>query len=500
MKKLLILATALLVALAIGYPTAAAVKTRYVPFLDRNVRVDVLREEVHTMDASFKDYGASGKEGARTVFGVNGKDVTIAIVDTGVDVTHEQLDGSKVIGFFDAINGRALPYDDNGHGTHVASIAAGDGSGGPDAAYYKGVAPGASILSAKVLDNLGRGTVEQVISGIAWAVDSGADIISMSLGMGGHNAAIEDAVQVAVDAGVVVVCAAGNSGSELDTIVTPASTPVAIAVGASSEWSGGTHEERSFGPYIAYFSSRGVFGGDKPDIVAPGVTVKAADVGSVDGYQAMSGTSMATPYVAGTVALMLDANPSLTPAEVKDVLRGTAFDAGPTGFDPDWGFGLVNTYSAVARVLGELEKNIFPPHYFYVKNHGFGATQCNFGSYGSCVITIGNGSALFGPQYPPEKANQPMAFTIVPYTTGVDLDAILVDMTNPGASSEYPWKVVTASLPSARPRRAEEFGVLPPTVGPFGSESRGYYLFVGPSMPFDDRATVYSFGIDIFYR
>ena len=144
---------------------------------------------------------------------------------------------------------------------------------------------------------------------------------------------------------------------------------------------------------------------------------------------------MSAPYVAGTVALMLELNP-LTPVEVRDILRSTALDAGPAvngAWDPDWGFGLVNTYSAVAGSLGLPGKDIFPFHYFDTRNHGSGD---NYGSYRSEVVNIGTGSAAFGPPDMPTKKNQPMAFTINVYTLGVDLDALLVDLTNPGARIE----------------------------------------------------------------
>ena len=483
----------------------AGKRTRYVEFLGREVPVSELNEKVRMHDASFKDYGAAGKQGARSAFGLTGEGVTIAIVDTGVSLgieegeQHEQLDGNTVVGDVDFIDPGTPGDDCNGHGTHVASIAAGNGGASKDAKFYRGVAPRASILAIRVLDCLGRGTVGTVISGIAWAVENGADIISMSLGTGGSNTALNDAVGVAVSRGVVVIASAGNGGPNLDTIGSPAIAVGAIAVGASSEWSGGKREERSFGPYLAYFSSRGKGYGStyplKPDIVAPGVTVKAADFPFADGYVTFSGTSMSAPYVAGTVALMLELNP-LTPVEVRDILRSTALNAGPSvngAWDPDWGFGLINTFDAVAAASNsESRKDIFPFHYFDTRNHGSGD---NYGSYRAEVVNIGTGSAAFGPPEMPTKKSQPMAFTINVYTFGVDLDAILVDLTNPGARSEYPWSVVTASLPSSSPARTEAFGALPPTVGVGG----GYRLFVGPSMPFDDRATSYSFGVDLFY-
>ncbi len=123
-----------------------------------------------TMDSADRDFGT---EAARATFGVSGAGVEICVVDTGVDPAHEQLDsktslGSSAIAFFDAVNGRTAPYDDHGHGTHVASIATGDGTGGADAVRYGGVAPGASLSAAKVLSSAGTGTASQIIAGIEW--------------------------------------------------------------------------------------------------------------------------------------------------------------------------------------------------------------------------------------------------------------------------------------------------------------------------------------------
>ena len=199
----------------------AGKRTQYVEFLDREVPVSELNEKVRMHDASFKDYGAAGKQGARSAFGLTGEGVTIAIVDTGVSLgieegeQHEQLDGNTVVGDVDFIDPGTPGDDCNGHGTHVASIAAGNGGASKDAKLYRGVAPRASILAVRVLDCLGRGTVGTVISGIAWAVENGADIISMSLGMGGSNTALNDAVDIAVSRGVVVIASTGFGAASL---------------------------------------------------------------------------------------------------------------------------------------------------------------------------------------------------------------------------------------------------------------------------------------------
>lgn len=311
------------------------------------------------MDAARRDFGV---ETARVRFPVDGSGTVICVVDTGVDPNHEQLD-SKTLLFFDAINGLAAPYDDHGHGTHVAAIAAGDGAGGPNALAFQGVAPGADVYAAKVLSSAGSGSLSGVIAGVEWCADqSEVNIVSMSLGTeGGSDGgdSLSQAVNAAViTKGKVVVVAAGNSGDAPETVGSPGAAEEPVTVGAVAEWSAPVGTDRhSHGVYLMAFSSRGptLDGRIKPDIAAPGATIRSARAGTQNGYITFSGTSMATPFVSGAMALALDANPSLTPEELKGLVQATAQDRGPDGKDNDWGAGLLDVHELVAAAVGQAD-------------------------------------------------------------------------------------------------------------------------------------------------
>jgi subtilisin family serine protease len=256
--------------------------------------------------------------------GYDGKGVKIAVLDTGVDATHPDLKG-QVIG---AKNFTTSPdtTDKVGHGTHVASIAAGTGakSGGK----YKGVAPGAKIINGKVLDDGGYGSDSEVLAGIEWAAAQGADVVNMSLG-GGDTPAI-DPLEAAVnklseEKGILFAIAAGNEGDFGEqTIGSPGSAAAALTVGAVDDKD-----------VLADFSSRGpgMDGALKPDVTAPGVDITAAsapgnqiaaEVGEKPaGYMTISGTSMATPHVAGAAALLKQQHPEWKYPELKGALTGS---------------------------------------------------------------------------------------------------------------------------------------------------------------------------------
>jgi serine protease AprX len=330
--------------------------------LARNPNVHRIEEDITIsaqLDASRADFGV---ERARTDFpAVTGAGVRVCVADTGVDPNHEQLN-SKAIVWNDSTPGpSATPVDPQGHGTHVASILLGDGTGGANAATFRGVAPGAALYAARVLDAGGSGEDSWIIEGIEWCVDQGVDIMSMSIGtIEGSDGldALSIAVNNAVAAGVVAVVAAGNSGDGPESVGSPGAASGAVTVGAVAEWSAppnagaGRHSD---GVYLAAFSSRGpTVGGArvKPDVAAPGVTVTAAAAGTTATYTTMSGTSMATPFVAGTAALAIQANPALSPAGVRALIEGTAQDRGPAGKDDDWGAGLLDAYAVVAEAAG----------------------------------------------------------------------------------------------------------------------------------------------------
>lgn len=332
----------------------------------RTHRVEADRTLHLTDTATDADYGAAG---ARSSFGLSGAGVGICVVDTGVDPGHEQLAGRSVV-FRDLVNGRTTPYDDHGHGTHVMSIAAGDGTGGGAAAAHNGVAPEAALYAVKALDASGSGADSGIVTAVEWcAGQSGVRVISMSLGdsvPSDGSDALSMAVDAAVDGGKVVVVAAGNAGDGPQTVPSPGAARKALTVGAASDHSGPVGSPYAdAGVFLAPFSSRGptVDGRVKPDVVGPGVTVEAAQAGTTAGYVTYSGTSMATPYVAGVVALGLQAAPATTPTQVVASITATAEDWGPAGKDNDWGAGLVDAKAFVSRLLGGTDAGApYPTH------------------------------------------------------------------------------------------------------------------------------------------
>jgi subtilisin family serine protease len=288
---------------------------------------------------------------AKTVWsaGYKGAGEVIAIVDTGIDATHQDLDAGKVIAWKDYVNGRTTPYDDHGHGTHCASTSAGTGeaSGGS----YTGVAPEASLIGVKVLNSAGSGTEANVIAGIQWCVDNkatyGIDVLSMSLGIDrdcGGTCSVCQAADNAWNAGIFMAIAAGNSGSARMSIGCPGNAKNVMTVGAIDDSTG----------TVASFSSRGPTLDTRldPDICAPGVSITAAKANSGNQYTTMSGTSMATPHIAGAAAVLIDAKGgSVSPNLVRGAMISTAVDKGTAGPDIDYGWGIVDVYAAYQWIL-----------------------------------------------------------------------------------------------------------------------------------------------------
>ncbi len=248
--------------------------------------------------------------------GHKGTGVKIAFVDTGIDDTHPDFRGRIVA--TTSFVGRSA-RDGNGHGTHVASIAA--GSGAASQGRYSGVAPEAQIMMAKVLADDGSGFTSDVMAGVEWAADQGAQIINLSLGSdepGDGTDALSVLCDQVVRQGIVVCVAAGNMGPRRGTVGTPGCAREVITVGASTD-----QDE------VAPFSGRGptLDGRTKPDILCPGEGIIGArayrtNVGNpLDSrYTEVSGTSMATPHASGACALLLEAKPDLTPAQIKMLL------------------------------------------------------------------------------------------------------------------------------------------------------------------------------------
>lgn len=264
--------------------------------------------------------------------GYTGKGVGIAILDTGI-YPHQDLvrPKNRIVAFKDFINNRQTPYDDNGHGTFVAGVAAGNGylSGGK----YRGIAPDASLIGVKVMDENGSGDSSDIIAGMQWVVNNkdkyNIRVLSVSLGAKPGSVTKFDPLAVAVDAvwdkGIVVVVAAGNSGPRQNTITTPGISSKVITVGAVDDKRTIEYEDDK----MADFSSRGPVNRRliKPDLVAPGVNIRSLATNKEyrgtrlevmsEPYRNMSGTSVSTPIVSGAAALMLSMNDKLTPDEIK---------------------------------------------------------------------------------------------------------------------------------------------------------------------------------------
>ena len=266
----------------------------------------------------------------------SGEGVTVALVDTGADPNHESLSG-RILAFKDFVNNQTFPYDDNGHGTHCASLIAGKGG--------VGVAPQAKLAVIKVMDREGGCYLSDAIKALDWCLENknryGITVVSFSVGGAGPSdgsSILDEACNKMVDQGLVICVAAGNSGPAPGSIVIPGDAEKVITVGAIDQ-DGNIFEKSSRGPVAN--------GEIKPDIVALGVDVVSALAGSIDGYSSLSGTSMAVPQVSGAAALLLQRKADLQPPDVKRMLLKTADDLGQTGPDNVYGYGALNLTEAL---------------------------------------------------------------------------------------------------------------------------------------------------------
>lgn len=251
--------------------------------------------------------------------GLDGTGATVAILDSGADAEHPDLEGRIIAG--EDFTGAGSWNDGDGHGTHVASTVGGSGQASDGA--QKGVAPGAGLLVGKVLSDYGYGETSWIIAGMEWAVAQGADIVSMSLGSTGPVDGCADPMAMAADSlsessDSLFVIAAGNDGPANNTVSSPGCAPAALTVGAVDR-----------DDTTAIFSSRGPVDGThvlKPEITAPGVGISAAMAHGrgAHAYQAMSGTSMATPHVAGAAAILKQRHPEWTGEQIKAALVSSA--------------------------------------------------------------------------------------------------------------------------------------------------------------------------------
>ena len=273
------------------------------------------------MDITRKTVGAD----KITKSGYTGKGITVAIIDTGLSPHLDLIyPYNRVIGFKDFINNEAIAYDDNGHGTHCAGILG--ASGYCSKGKYKGIAPEVNILPIKVLDDNGNGKSSDILSAVQWIIDTKevykTRIINFSLGAVAEYRERKDplvkAANRAIDNGLIVVAAVGNSGPKRNTILSPATSRYVISVGALDT----NKAPDSSDNIIANFSSRGptLDRIRKPDLIAPGVNIMSLSYKSLNNYTALSGTSMAAPIVSGAAALLLNSNPDYNHFDIKKLL------------------------------------------------------------------------------------------------------------------------------------------------------------------------------------
>lgn len=316
--------------------------------------------DTHTKDAaspfndpeSVNQWGIAKTQQAEAIAAVKGgsAETVLAIVDTGVDLDHPDLKDKIVKGYnatgVSGLFGLGSPKDDNGHGTHCAGISAAIANNGIG---IVGMAPNVKIMPVRVLAGPGSGSLMSVAKGIVWAADHGADVISMSLGGAGTMQSLGDAVAHALAKNVVVVAAMGNAGHQGNPMSYPAAYPGVIGVGATDA------DDK-----IAFFSSFNKY----CSVSSPGVKIFATtptyDVwltknsgGHITkNYSYMSGTSMATPLVAGLCALIRSKHKGMSPADVKAILERTA-DKTPDMMGEDWnekfGHGRINALKAVQQ-------------------------------------------------------------------------------------------------------------------------------------------------------
>lgn len=260
--------------------------------------------------------------------GIMGKGVTIAILDTGAAL-HKDISG-RIVKFYDMVSGKMKMYDNNGHGSHIAGICAGDGSASNG--RYRGMCPEAGLVIIKVLDKQGKGKEETVIKASEWIIRNrkryNINIVNISFGSfidEENDCEMIRAIEKMWDVGLVVVAAAGNNGPEEGTITSPGISSKIITVGALDD----KRKVYIDGKYVNDYSGAGCWkkGLKKPEVIAPATMIKSCR-NSSKGYVVKSGTSMAAPIVSGCIGLMIGANPGIRNFEVKEILSKTSIDRG----------------------------------------------------------------------------------------------------------------------------------------------------------------------------
>jgi subtilisin family serine protease len=257
-----------------------------------------------------------------------GSGVTVAVIDTGVDRDHPDLAPNLIAGW-DFVSNDNNPQDDNGHGTMTSGVIGAVTNNGTGVA---GVAWNARIMPIKVLDANGFGDDADIADAVYWAIDHGATVINLSLGGPGASFALDQAISAAIDSNIVVVAAAGNSGTREPSF--PAAFPGVLAVSATDH-----------GGQYAAFSNYGWW----VSLAAPGINVRTTALapGAAAAYADGTGTSFSSPIVAGVAALVRERHPTWDQRRIRWELARTAKDAGPAGIDETYGFGIVNAAGAL---------------------------------------------------------------------------------------------------------------------------------------------------------
>ena len=286
----------------------------------------------------------------------SGNGVNVCIVDTGMELNHPDLEGFDVAGWIDVVQGKSNPYDDNGHGTNMAGILVANG-------WINGVAKNTNLYVAKALLANGSGFEEDVVAGIDWCINQDVNIISLSLGggqelfpfLGSNGRTIEDSVNDATARGIFVVAAAGNDGGEDDDgdVASPGSERRVICVGgvtlSGDHWAKSSTGNNGFSA-LPFKLPRGD-PDKKPELVAPAKDVPVLNTQGT--WSSSSGTSAATVYVTGAIALLLEAHPELasngtsgdvsTIDQVKDwIMQSVQPKEGQSGHDDNYGYGLLD--------------------------------------------------------------------------------------------------------------------------------------------------------------
>jgi subtilisin family serine protease len=395
-----------------------------------------------------------GADKVWTTLGTRGKGVVVAVIDTGVDYTHEALGkgigpGFKVIGGYDFYNRDADPFDDNGHGTHVSGIIAGDSP------TITGVAPEASLMAFKVLGAGGSGKESDVVAAVERAIDPNGDgdpsdhvdVINLSLGGSGNpDDPGSRALDAAAQAGIVVCVASGNSG-RYHAVASPGTSRQAITVGAVDN-----------NNVVAGFSSRGPTPKDltmKPEIGAPGVSINSSLPGNR--YGLASGTSMATPHVAGAAALLKALHRDWTPAQIKMALM---INAGFTDQETmASGSGRLDVYSAAIGPLAidkpSLDFGLDPlQKASWSQSRTFRVTNRSTQSL-TYNVNTSDGQGITAHVTPPTLTLAPGAAADVTLSIEVDNSNTpvnpksfsaggMISLTSPGGTIHVPWTFVKA--------------------------------------------------------